>query len=99
MLIPITHDSKRLWLDFSVAYEKQIYVNSTMDLSRYLIKSIRIDAIYSDEDITPDVTQAARTLIRGSVKREDVIERISSSYGIPIEYTEEMISGAGATRQ
>lgn len=33
MLIPITHEGKRLWADVSIGCEKYIYANMAEDLS------------------------------------------------------------------
>ncbi len=96
MLIPIEHDDQRIWVDLSFRYEKYIYAGSTAELSRYLLTNARVEAILSDDEVTPDILRAVTRLVDEGVDREDVISQVSGCYGVPADFVEGIVSPVGA---
>ncbi len=92
MLIPIVHNSNRLWVDISFGYEREIYVSTSEDLSRCLLKDVRVNAILSDADIITPINQSVGKLRQEGAKITETIERISAAYGIPMSFAEKIIN-------
>jgi len=91
MLIPIVHNSNRLWVDISFGYEREIYVSTSEDLSRCLLKDVRVNALHSDADIITPINQSVGKLMQEGAKIKETIERISAAYGIPLKFAEKII--------
>lgn len=93
MLIPIVHNSNRLWIDLSFGYEREIYTSTAEVLSRHLLKDARVNAILSDADIIPQINQSVGNLMQEGTKNKEIVARISAAYGIPLRFAEEIIKG------
>jgi len=91
MLIPIVHNSDRFWVDVSFEYEQQICVEAPGELSRYLLKNMRVNATLPDAEIVTEVNQSVRKLMQERTKVKEIIDRISAVYGIPPTFVDNMI--------
>lgn len=93
ILLPIqVSPARRLWVDISFRYEKYLYAHSTEDLARYILKYGHVDGIYEDEQIAHDVRRTAEAMVRDGVPRRQVIEEVSTLYGIPVVCVEEVLA-------
>lgn len=98
MLIPVTFGSQRVWVDLSIGYEKYIYANSTKELVSYALANARINEVLSDADVIPAVTRSMENLTGDGAAPEDMINRISSAYNIPIQFVRDLYTdGVDAT--
>ena len=87
-----------MWVDLTLGYDKYIYVNSTEELVQYALTNARVEGVFSDADVIPDVTRSMETLARDGTPREDAIKWISSAYGIPIGFVRDICTdGVDAT--
>jgi len=91
MLIPIVHNSNRLWVDISFGYEQEIYASASEELSRYLLKNVRVNAILPDADVITEIDRGVGNLMQEGAKSKETIDRISAVYGIPLQFAEKII--------
>ena len=96
MLIPFQYDGKRLWAAIAVTYDRQIYAGALETLQRYVVRSVGIDAVFPDEQITPAIIQAVNRLIDEGATREEAISRVADAYTIP-ETSAAEVCGATTT--
>ncbi len=90
MLVPIqVSPRRRIWVEISIYYDEQ--VNSTGELTRYVLKYGRADGIYEDEEIADDVNRTCCGLLRTGAPTAQVVEEVSAIYGIPEVCVEEII--------
>lgn len=90
MLIPVqVSPGRRIWVDFSIYYDEQI--NSTGELTRYIIKYGLVDSIHEDEEIAHDVRRTCYGLLRTGAPTTRVVEEVSAIYGIPEACVEEIV--------
>lgn len=92
VLIPFQYDGKRLWAAIAVTYDRQIYAGALETLQRYVVRSVGIDAVFPDEQITPAVIQAVNRLIDEGATREEAISRVADAYTISEAVTAEICS-------
>ena len=93
MLLPVrVSPHRRVWIDVSFQYEKQVYAGSLEDLTRYVLKSGHVDGVYEDEQIAYDVKRTVAGMLRDRVPRRQIVEEISALYGIPIGCVEEVVA-------
>lgn len=86
MLIPVNiSPRRRIWVDVSFRYEKQICVNSPEALYRYILKYGHVDGVYDDEQIAYDVRRTITSRLQDDVSRRQVVWEVSDIYGIPVE--------------
>ncbi|MGB3988435.1 MAG: hypothetical protein WBK67_01950 [Minisyncoccales bacterium] len=92
MLIPIQISSrKRIWVEVVFRYEKFIYANSPEEISKYVLKYGRVAGIYSDEQISHDITRTVSAMLRDGVPPIVAVEETSALYGIPRICIEEIL--------
>jgi len=92
MLLPVrVSPRRRIWVDVSFCYEKQVYAGSLEDISRYILKYGHGDGVYEDEQIAYDVKRTATAMLRDGVRPDQVVEEISALYCIPIGCVEEVV--------
>jgi len=92
MLIPVqVSPRRRVWIDVSFHYEKQVYAGALEDLTRYILTHGHVDGVYEDEQIAYDVKRTAAAMLRDGVSRRQVVEETSMLYGIPLACVEEVI--------
>ncbi|MDN7025063.1 hypothetical protein FGU65_09215 [Methanoculleus sp. FWC-SCC1] len=97
MLLPVkVSPSRRVWADVSFCYEKQIYANSSEELSRYLLKYGRVNGVYEDEQIAYEIRRTVSSMLRRGVPHRQVVEEASTLYGIPEECVEEVVAAVPA---
>ncbi|NLB00641.1 MAG: hypothetical protein GX837_06725 [Methanomicrobiales archaeon] len=94
MLIPITHEGKRLWADISIGCEKYIYMNTVEDLSHYILTNARVEAVLTDEDVLPSITRSVAMLTNEGASLEDAVSRVATCYRILPAYVEEILAPA-----
>lgn len=93
MLLPVrVSPRRRVWIDVSFHYEKQIYAGAFEDLTRYLLKYGRVDGVYEDEEIAYDVRRTVAARLRDGVPRRQVVEETSALYGIPEDCVDEVVA-------
>lgn len=97
MLLPIkVSPHRRVWADVSFCYEKQIYADSTEELSRYLLKYGRVNGVYEDEQIAYEIRRTVSSMLRRGIARAQVVAEASALYGIPEECVEEVVAAVPA---
>jgi len=80
----------------SFRYEKYADVDSSQELSRYLLKFGCVNGIYEDEVIAFDLKRTVAGMLRDGVPRRQVVEEASALYGIPEECVEEVVAAVPA---
>lgn len=92
MLLPVQVSARRrVWVDVSISYEKQVYAGAFEDLTRYILKQGHVDGVYEDEEIADDVRRTCCGLLRTGAPTAQVVEEVSAIYGIPEVCVEEII--------
>ncbi len=92
MLLPVNvSPHRRIWIDVSFRYEKQVYAGSLEETCRYLIKYGHVDGVYEDEQIAFEVRRTVASMLRDGVPEEQVIKEVSNLYGIPPACVEEVV--------
>lgn len=93
ILLPVRlSPRRRVWIDVSFHYEKQIYAGAFEDLTRYLLKYGHVDGVYEDEQIAHDVKRTAASMLRDGIRPAQVVEEVSQLYGIPVLCVEEVLA-------
>jgi hypothetical protein len=97
MLLPVrVSPNRRIWIDVSFRYEKQVYAGALEDLTRYVLKSGHVDGVYEDEQIAYDVKRTIAGMLRDGIPRRQAVEETSALYGIPIGCVEEVVDEVSA---
>ncbi len=93
MLLPVqVSPRRRVWADVSFRYEKYADVDSSQELSRYLLKYGKVNGVYEEEQIAYEVRLTVSSMLRRGVPRRQIVEEVSLLFGIPEECVEEVIS-------
>lgn len=93
MLLPVrVSPRRRVWIDVSFHYEKQVYAGALEDLTRYILTHGHVDGVYEDEQIAYDVKRTAAAMLRDGIQPAQVVEEVSQLYGIPVLCVEDVLA-------
>ncbi|OYT34367.1 hypothetical protein B6U96_13080 [Archaeoglobales archaeon ex4484_92] len=104
MLIPVRcrRCGKRMWVEFSIGFEKSIFAGNEAELAKYTINRINMIKVWGDEELAEEIREQFRRFIKAGDSIEKAVKIISELYGIPVlvleEFLEDLIAEAKMLR-
>jgi len=93
MLVPVRCPDcgKRMWVEFSIGFEKSIFAGNESELAKYTIKSINVIKVWEDDEITRQIKEQFVRFVKAGDPVDKAVKMVSELYGVPVLVVEEVL--------